>query len=100
MSAHTPGPWEFVVDGNWAIRSPAQSESLMCDEQYYPWCPANEADWHLIAAAPELLQCLQDLVELANAAMQEANRDGSEYDRVAELANARAAIAKATGEQA
>jgi len=65
---HTPGPWELVVeDGDMKIVAPPQDprlatrETLMCDMEYYPWCPSNEADWMLIAAAPELLKCLRSL---------------------------------------
>lgn len=59
---HTPGPWALVVeDGNMKIVAPqlATRETLMCDMQYYPWCPSNDADWKLIAAAPELLHALR-----------------------------------------
>jgi hypothetical protein len=63
---HTPGPWALVVeDGDMKIVAPPQEprlatrETLMCDTQYYPWCPSNEADWKLIAAAPELLHALR-----------------------------------------
>lgn len=41
----------------------------------------------------QLVEALEDLVSLAEAAM----REGGEYDIEAELADARAAIAKATG---
>jgi len=54
----------------------------------------SEANARLIAAAPELLEALEDLASLAEAAMREVG----EYDIEAELADARAAIAKATGD--
>lgn len=47
----------------------------------------------LLAENDELLEALEDLVSLAEAAMREVG----EYDIEAELADARAAIAKATG---
>ena len=51
------------------------------------------ANARLSAAAPDLLEALEDLASLAEAAMREVG----EYDIEAELADARAAIAKATG---
>lgn len=53
---HTPGPWEFITDGNRSIY--AGGQTIMSSTKYYPWCPDREADWHLIAAAPDLLASL------------------------------------------
>ena len=39
-------------------------------------------------------ELLRDLIELADQAMREANNDGGEYDRKAELAEARALLAQ------
>lgn len=62
-TAWTPGPWRVSYErGTTQIRS-ADDESLMCDETYYPWVPANDADWHLIAAAPELFDWLEQADE-------------------------------------
>jgi len=48
----------------------------MCDTHYYPWCPENDADWHLIAAAPDMLQKLEKITvwldRLAGAALERA----------------------------
>jgi len=63
----------------------------------WPYIHANPTHWAplaLIAAAPELLEALEDLASLAEAAMREVG----EYDIEAELTDARAAIAKATGD--
>lgn len=47
----TPGEWRYVFDdGDRTIVAAETSQSFMCDTEYYPWCPANEADWKLIAA--------------------------------------------------
>ena len=60
----TPGPWHFVIeDDERKIAAPPKSkdykrEILMCDAAYYPHCPNEDADWRLIAAAPELLKAL------------------------------------------
>ena len=87
MSKHTPGPWEFRKQPYepWTIY--ANGNSIMGNETYYPWVPYKEADWHLIAAAPDLLEALQAMVS-DHASLSAAT-----------LAFARAAIAKATGEQ-
>lgn len=66
-------------------------------ERYLAWV-STEEDARLIAAAPELLEALDDLIHLAESAMLRANYDGGEYDIDGELSDARAAIAKALGE--
>ena len=102
MSAHTPGPWTFELESGTpgkddndigGIYGPEKSQVCWFGNgtQYYPseGKPPTEADAHLIAAAPELLDALRQW------AWAEANGDE------AEIANARlsrdAAIAKAEG---
>lgn len=99
MSAakHTPGPWSFPpvpTDefGVWQITA-ADGRSLMGNEQYYPWVPVKKADWQLIAAAPEMLEALQHIVSGFVEVYGEKRSSGA-------MKHARAAIAKATGEQA
>lgn len=94
MSSHTPGPWKYVVDqrGDQSIQAPSSSplrsyETLMLDTDYYPFCPENEADWRLIAAAPDLLDALQEVL------LWGTNTNYEKAD--AAVAKARAAIAKA-----
>ena len=86
MSAHTPSPWTFVQSGTgdfpiWNVRIGTRGLITL---------PATagmetmDADARLIAAAPELLEALQDLCDtLGECGMTE---------------KARAAIAKAEGE--
>jgi hypothetical protein len=65
---------------------------------YYPWVPENDADWHLIAAAPDLYEALDDVLELEN----NTSPFGGELqqDRIERtLEAARAALAKARGEK-
>ena len=59
--APTPGPWRLHFDEDHVrhIKTDTTPGSLMCDMQYYPWCPDNLDDWHLIAAAPDLLAALR-----------------------------------------
>jgi hypothetical protein len=54
QTAHSRGPWSLMVADDRYIHA-ANSELLICDTPYYPVAPSNEADYPLIAAAPELL---------------------------------------------
>ena len=94
MSKHTPGPWTYKLDKdsfvNFEITTAHDSTSIVggcgcCDS---PWV-SSEADARLIAAAPELLEALESLVQRVG---------GDEW--FAEWAGmARVAIAKAKGEE-
>ena len=92
MSKHTPGPWR--INGNnmfrWIVADSevfthsgdvnrsAYGGNMVCES-------VHKANARLIAAAPELLEALQDMVS-DHASLSAAT-----------LAFARAAIAKATG---
>jgi hypothetical protein len=82
MSKHTPGPWEYDMK-NEAVY--AGRNTIVYEGN------ANEADYRLIAAAPELLEALQEILDYSGGA-DNALEDEYVMDR------ARAAIAKATGE--
>ena len=93
---HTPGPWEAV--GN-LVRSPmVQPQGLSkgvqiaeCRDAYFlSHTEESKANARLIAAAPELLEALQEMVSLVEMVIP---FDGPQQRK------ARAAIAKATGEQ-
>ena len=57
----TPGPWRVEYKyGDMAII--ADGDSIMCDMTYYPLVPDNPNDWHLIAAAPDLYDALEKLI--------------------------------------
>ena len=92
---HTPGPWEAV--GN-LVRSPmVQPQGLSkgvqiaeCRDAYFlSHTEESKANAHLIAAAPELLEALQEMVSLVEMVIP---FDGPQQRK------ARAAIAKATGD--
>lgn len=104
IAKHTPGPWAAFYKhkyDEWQVSVPERGSSMKrALFQQGVLTEHPEADARLIAAAPELLAALIDLVELADAAMQQANSDGAEYQRNDELHDARAAIAKATARQA
>ena len=86
MSTHTPGPWH--VANGCQIRSAK-------DQIAKAWMMRNGeglANARLIAAAPELLEALEEIVSAA---------DGDGWSQLdADLRKARAAIAKAKGGEA
>ena len=85
---HTPGPWQFGIGTDFS--------SVVCGDVVIGHTFASE-DARLIAAAPDLLAALAELVaELDN---REAPQ-GSIYRDTGGMMLARAAIAKATGGKA
>lgn len=96
---HTPGPWTVTRPpcASDELKFRVVSEATNLDVADLYWCDPNEhdtsqitADANLIAAAPDLLEALKDLVECDCAAygLDAAN---------CEHARARAAIARAEG---
>ncbi len=116
--SHTPGPWEIrLVDPEWCaiarvgfmphatVNNPAAGGSLKNHMR-----PEDNANARLIAAAPDLLASLLDLLaDVTGPAMVYGNGIGNdgkktglthqEFNelRAARIANARAAIARAEG---
>jgi hypothetical protein len=90
MSNHTPGPWKVSrrFDVYQDTKKPGVGGTFIASTKGVSELPESvnqvcEADAKLIAAAPELLKALQDILIFDSALSQE---------------NARAAIRKATGE--
>ena len=81
MSKHAPGPWMFVEDKQNVIMS---SDDFAVAEVFVP------EDGPIIAAAPELLEALENLLKVHEG------EGGTQYN-AADIA--RAAIAKAKGEE-
>lgn len=81
---HTPGPWNFTGNGVYA----ADGTTVADNEPHYPQA-LDPCNGHLIAAAPELLEALEELEQLVSAHISE------EADNWCK--SARAAIAKAKG---
>ena len=77
---HTPGPWRIKHDHGSMHLKAADNTSLMCDETYYPWVPDNLSDWHLIAAAPDMLEASPRAVLMMRIA-SELIRDGLAVDQ-------------------
>lgn len=90
---HTSGPWSFDRGSDCYTIKDATGNSIMGDAQYYPWAPEKDADWHLIAAAPELLESCRQLSNMLRAAYMELGMQasGKRWDA------AQAAIKKALG---
>ena len=107
MSAkHTPGPWRVDIDR--AIVADSQARGIwrtVVADLGLPTSPngaqEREANAHLIAAAPDLLEALEELVVTADnmRAWIERQAAATPEDHAA-IARARAAIAKAKGESA
>lgn len=111
---HTPGPWELQVGedacfhkGNrFAITKSGEDDgepwNVTIAEVWPSDNGADHADARLIAAAPELLAALQEIIPAYLGALAEASRTDSEpYEESPAglmLSLARAAIAKATGD--
>ena len=106
MSAHTPGPWKvdspprtvtfepaFAVNGDYG---PPLAFVLGSDDH-----PEVRANARLIAAAPDLLEALEAAlpwIDLARGSDLNTDASHEAIDRIE--AQARAAIAKAKGEEA
>ena len=91
---HTPGPWQAI---EWTCHAPTtvvvDDDAVVTKKRVVADCDTT-ADARLIAAAPDLLVALEEMVKAFNVY---APKYGSgEYNCVID---ARAAIAKATGEK-
>ncbi len=94
MNAHTPAPWYALAEG---VTDAAIGYRAIIDSDGYTVCnpsPMGEANARLIAAAPDLLNALDGLLDYL--------RDyDADYPEAAPIfGKARSAIAKATGENA
>lgn len=89
MTQHTPGPWELVKqEDDFEIKHKVYFIGSVYDFNQFP---ENEANARLIAAAPDLLEALEYMIEEATSG-QFSNPSEEEIQK------ARAAIAKAKGE--
>ena len=94
MSNHTPGPWKanFAISGSVYIFGGDRNFACVFDE----WRDESnqEANANLIAAAPDLLEALEELLSLCQRQEDfHDDGDGCMFER------ASAAIAKARGEK-
>jgi len=98
MSKHTPGPWEIKAHSDPCYRYISAPKHIALAQVVWrveeeDRSPACEANAHLIAAAPDLLEALEELVDLFGGLVSgEYPPDGFTTQP------ARDAIAKAKGE--
>lgn len=90
MSEHTPGPWHRNIraNGKYPVVFAGRNTHVATAAQFPQNPEETEANIDLIAAAPELLAALQALL---------ADKYLSDPINADRMAQARAAIAKATG---
>ena len=96
---HSPGPWSVDARGvrnrgGYICHTNAVQQYEGQDERYAQEVAQREADKRLIAAAPYLLLALQNLLELCDQQFRSPSRNRFQ------VAQARVAIAKATGSEA
>jgi hypothetical protein len=99
VSGHTPGPWKAVFNtcgdhGTHYITSPVGVVGYWHGHKSHHadnFWRLSEQDARLIAAAPELLEALQGIIEIGKRDLSNPKYDGF-------FTTARAAIARATGE--
>jgi hypothetical protein len=86
---HTPGPWrvcdEFILAGGTGCEGRIITANL--DRIHYECQPDNQANANLIAAAPDLLDALQELHDFAEPMFGSRNfaRSRAAFNRAAEL---------------
>ena len=109
VSKHTPGPWKAAganfsiadtgdYDGCWEITSVGTSKRIV---QIWGDDDEDECNAHLMAAAPQMLEALEDLAALVAVVNTGAQPDVGQHNwydlRSHLLMQARAAIAAAEG---
>ena len=93
-AAHTPGPWRATEK---TITAPETEDRLGMECRLYGGNGRdNRANARLIAGAPDLLAALQRIVAVLDKQVASPHL----AERASPLAQAKAAIAKATGETA
>lgn len=104
MPKHTPGPWVMSRLGPDEIHIMGMNAGTVCeirDANGDPLDEHAEPDARLIAAAPDLLEALSDLVAMIKGCSGTSQRWPQSMwndEDLEVLAEARAAIEKATGE--
>lgn len=94
--SHTPGPWSYENEGQTVYVGDQIEGQWIAQVRGWGWLQklkngeaVQDANGRLIAAAPELLEALQNIIDSVDK--------GHAVILVPLAANARAAIAKATG---
>ena len=101
MTNHTPGPFCVETQGPAPRKVIVGADRSLVAMLYGQ--PNEDADASLLAAAPEMLAALIDVIEIAQESVEVRQRSEDAYDRdtarsfQADIDRARAAIAKAEG---
>ena len=96
-ASHTPGPWVAEFHGDDASIEIWAESALIADVHSHVFGSHGQDDARLMAAAPDLLEALETLCTGLEWNIENHPTIMNESDSQA-LAEARAAIAKATGE--
>jgi hypothetical protein len=100
---HTPGPWTVAPDGEHVLGGEPTDPVVIAGTMLADWCSetdeTSEANARLIAAAPNLLAALETALSALNHAGEVATASGKGELYIGTRAAARAAIAKATGQE-
>lgn len=93
---HTPAPWYFSNEGVLRVRAKDDDE-VVCSYAGYENCEREYANARLIAAAPDLLEALQEMTAIVKKnSYPQPDKPSSNYAR-AEWAES--IISKALGEE-
>jgi hypothetical protein len=84
---HTPGPWTYYPESDSSCSAIVAPGAFVCEFIESP----NEANARLIAAAPDLLEALEDCLRVVEFLASDSCPTT--------IQNAKAALAKATGDQ-
>ena len=106
---HTPGPWKWVESGEYGYSSlfnPVLNVEIITTgglndgDNPITWMgeELSSADASLIAAAPELLEALKDILSVTATVIDDDGNPGEDICQCSNFSAARAAIAKATGD--
>jgi hypothetical protein len=102
MSKHTPGPWWIESRARTAINKGPKHIAMVNfynggNEETDVREEEHEANVHLIAAAPDLLEACQALIKKIYNLADKYNDRSCDYDVCEEIRQARTAIAKTEG---
>lgn len=94
---HTPGPWEPHVGIDYVAVKPTDVTAQLADVAHVYGRHQKDAvaNASLMAAAPDLLEAVRELLATHPAAYREPNSIDNRTDNAVRIA--RAAVAKATG---
>lgn len=94
---HSPWPWILIKTNDELVIRDEGLNLLFCDTPYFPVVSDNAMDWHLIAAAPELLAALEAFSAAAENLDPQSGIPVGYQQLLDALTLANAAIAKASG---